>query len=176
VTSSGNYTDENGQQWVCDEVDLERGVYVQRVELKMFTLYKSVYEFSPLGYRYQHHAGNNFTPGNVCLCRTLPYNANVGTDMETTDGVRLNNSAGYIIAQYTDATGTADSIDLDILYILPAPIENPLSETEIAAYRALHSNHPNTTVLNDSGAHMVVKYAADTKLYIDNKIAALVSG
>lgn len=25
VTSGGNYTDENGQQWVCDEVDLERG-------------------------------------------------------------------------------------------------------------------------------------------------------
>lgn len=31
VTSGGNYTDQNGQQWVCDEVDLERGVKVQRV-------------------------------------------------------------------------------------------------------------------------------------------------
>lgn len=31
VPSGGNYTDENGQQWVCDEVDLARGVYVQRV-------------------------------------------------------------------------------------------------------------------------------------------------
>lgn len=31
VASSGNYTDESGQQWVCDEVDLARGVYVQRV-------------------------------------------------------------------------------------------------------------------------------------------------
>lgn len=26
VTSGGNYTDENGQQWICDEVDLGRGV------------------------------------------------------------------------------------------------------------------------------------------------------
>lgn len=25
VTSGGNYTDSTGQQWVCDEVDLERG-------------------------------------------------------------------------------------------------------------------------------------------------------
>lgn len=33
VTSGGNYTDENGQQWVCDEVDLERGVKVQRVSV-----------------------------------------------------------------------------------------------------------------------------------------------
>lgn len=31
VTSGGNYTDESGQQWVCDEVDLARGVYVQRI-------------------------------------------------------------------------------------------------------------------------------------------------
>ena len=31
VTSGGNYTDQSGQQWVCDEVDLERGVKVQRI-------------------------------------------------------------------------------------------------------------------------------------------------
>lgn len=31
VSSGGNYTDENGQQWVCDEVDLARGVRVQRI-------------------------------------------------------------------------------------------------------------------------------------------------
>lgn len=33
VTSGGNYTDQNGQQWVCDEIDLERGVKVQRVKV-----------------------------------------------------------------------------------------------------------------------------------------------
>lgn len=31
VTSGGNYADSTGQQWACDEVDLERGVKVQRV-------------------------------------------------------------------------------------------------------------------------------------------------
>lgn len=31
VTSGGNYTDPQGQQWVCDEVDLKRGVKVQRI-------------------------------------------------------------------------------------------------------------------------------------------------
>jgi hypothetical protein len=31
VTSGGNYKDEDGQQWVCDEVDLARGVRVQRI-------------------------------------------------------------------------------------------------------------------------------------------------
>jgi hypothetical protein len=52
VTSGGNYTDENGQQWICDEIDLERGVHVHRLELKTFTLYKSTFADTPLGYRY----------------------------------------------------------------------------------------------------------------------------
>lgn len=36
ATSGGNYTDPQGQQWVCDEVDLERGVRVQRVDKSAF--------------------------------------------------------------------------------------------------------------------------------------------
>lgn len=32
VESGGNYTDENGQQWYCDIVDLSSGVYLQNVE------------------------------------------------------------------------------------------------------------------------------------------------
>jgi hypothetical protein len=31
VTSTGNYTDKNGQQWICDEVDFEKGVLIQRI-------------------------------------------------------------------------------------------------------------------------------------------------
>ena len=32
VSKDGNYTDADGQQWVCDEIDLGRGKYVQRIE------------------------------------------------------------------------------------------------------------------------------------------------
>lgn len=31
VTSGGNYADSTGQQWVCDEVDLERGMKVKKI-------------------------------------------------------------------------------------------------------------------------------------------------
>lgn len=44
VTSDGNYTDQNGQQWVCDEVDLERGVKVQRVDKSAFDSTKTLAE------------------------------------------------------------------------------------------------------------------------------------
>ncbi|WP_291214778.1 hypothetical protein [Gemmiger sp.] len=44
VTSGGNYTDPQGQQWVCDEVDLERGVKVQRVDKTAFDSTKTLAE------------------------------------------------------------------------------------------------------------------------------------
>nr|DAG44224.1 MAG TPA: nucleoid-associated protein [Caudoviricetes sp.] len=44
VTSGGNYTDQSGQQWVCDEVDLERGVRVQRVDKTSFDNTKTLTE------------------------------------------------------------------------------------------------------------------------------------
>lgn len=44
VTSGGNYTDQNGQQWVCDEVDLERGAKVQRVDKAAFDSTKTLAE------------------------------------------------------------------------------------------------------------------------------------
>lgn len=44
VPSGGNYTDPQGQQWVCDEVDLERGVKVQRVDKAAFDSTKTLAE------------------------------------------------------------------------------------------------------------------------------------
>ncbi len=44
VTSGGNYTDPQGQQWVCDEVDLERGVMVQRIDKAAFDSTKTLTE------------------------------------------------------------------------------------------------------------------------------------
>ena len=44
VTSGGNYTDPQGQRWVCDEIDLERGVKVQRVDKTAFDSTKTLAE------------------------------------------------------------------------------------------------------------------------------------
>ena len=34
VTSGGNYTGSTGQQWVCDEIDLERGKCIKRTHIQ----------------------------------------------------------------------------------------------------------------------------------------------
>ena len=67
-----------------------------------------------------------------------------------------------------------DSIGgLPFYYVLNTPIETPLTAEEIAYYKALHTNYPNTTIFNTDGTNMDVSYVADTKLYIDNKFAEL---
>ena len=44
VTSGGNYTDPAGQQWACDEVNLEKGVKVQRIDKAAFDSTKPLTE------------------------------------------------------------------------------------------------------------------------------------
>ncbi len=200
VASGGNYTDATGQQWICDEVDLERGVYVQRLHHHAFTgaeVFASFDEgaitgetFPKLGLPDCKVATPDMSTNksnllcNVGLVRTQ-YDLKHGV----ADGVAVsqwgNPSFLYFrTATYGDAASLAATMrsayeaekPYEIIYELKTPIETPLSETEIAAYRALHTNKPNTTILNDAGAHMAVEYVADTKRYIDNKIAALMGG
>lgn len=180
VTTGGNYTDENGQQWICDEVDLERGVYVQRIGHRAFDGTETAWRRGtmptgePMNYVYfSDYAVENL---NLSLCSHSVFAAgggywNNGGYMRSGTGywqtltdMALDEWKAYLSEQ--NANGTP----LVVCYVLSKPIETPLSETEIAAYRALHTNKPNTTILNDSGAHMKVEYAADTKLYIDQRI------
>lgn len=62
-----------------------------------------------------------------------------------------------------------------VLYPLTEPVETDLSPEQLAAYAALTTYKPNTTVTTDSSpaAGIEVNYVADTKTYIDNKLAAI---
>ena len=42
VSEGGNYTDENGWQWVCDEIDFAGRKYVQRIDCFIFTGNESI--------------------------------------------------------------------------------------------------------------------------------------
>ena len=49
----------------------------------------------------------------------------------------------------------------------------PLSESEQEQMNALYTFRPTTVLSNDAGCEMTIKYIADTKAYIDSKIAAV---
>jgi hypothetical protein len=182
VTSGGNYTDSNGQQWICDEIDFERGVLVQRTKEVTLTDARNIGKSLPnveTSWMYYYVTPNKEMNDTIpVLCDSLQYNTSLSPYnsigfRNSNDGnsvIYLNMSA-YMAENNTNSLGAVlNARPITFVYSLVAPIETPLTETELAAYRTLHTNKPNTTILNDGAAHMTVEYTADTKLYIDNKL------
>lgn len=188
VESGGNYTDANGQQWLCDEVDLERGVYVQRIGTKVFDgsddeiwYFESLVLDKTVMFRIQ--ISDSVNVGNV-----------VGKDFVCTHFKVLNMyNADIVGTQHTmqqfyfrlpkTALNTADlagfrtllsGSPMTVTYAIANPVETALTAEEIEAFKAICTNYPNTTVLNDAGAWMEVKYNADAKTYIENKISNVI--
>lgn len=178
VSKDGNYTDENGQQWVCDEIDLGRGKYVQRVNNFVFNdkaLFsvdiEAKHENSILINISVTDASNLNTLGaNSMLCdRLKACEWNIYSIDEVSCGytgganylrVRLPISAGTEIEEIKNYL--ADK-SFKILYIIATPIERDLTPEEIAAYKALRTYGPTTVITNDAGVHMEVTYVADRK-------------
>ena len=178
VTSGGNYTDENGQQWICDEVDFERGVYVQRVRTDVFDSGTVNYwwEYNSSGYEGYARTLSEMLPGLRWngYCNRFPTHPAASNELGLWFGA--DNNVLYLHS----ARGTFSTLDqfkewlsanpMTVVYPLATPIETALTAEELAAYASLRSNYSNTSVLNDGGAGMAVAYVADTKLYIDRKI------
>ena len=59
------------------------------------------------------------------------------------------------------------------MYCLAEPAESPIPPETIAAFRKLCMNYPVTTITNSDNCGMEVAYTADTKAYIDGKIAEI---
>ena len=174
VTAGGNYTDETGQKWVCDEVDFKRGVYIQRVK-KATGITWHIHNgyavegselFSTNDITDGREGGN--IPANIALCSKLKYDARILT-------FNINGfyeGYGRVFARIKGASDVEEFNQLmsgaEILYQLETPVETPLTPEELAAYAAMHTNYPTTTVMNDEGVYMELEYAADTETYIAN--------
>lgn len=62
------------------------------------------------------------------------------------------------------------------MYVMETPIETPLSDEELTAYRALHT-YDGTTVIStpEDVAGIEVRYLADGEKYIDRKISEAIA-
>ncbi len=196
VSNGGNYTDANGQQWICDEVDFERGVYVKRITAK--TVDGSIsYQEAGTQIDGTYTAFASF-PGiwikeTDCFVSDI-FRCYSGEDYKTSDAEGIYSNPGttncdLIILRVDNSRAT----DMDtfvqwttehpctVYCPLKEPVETALTDEEIARYKQLRTNYHNTTVLNDSGAYMAIKYSADTEIFLgkqarpsDEQIAAAV--
>ena len=88
VTSGGNYTDPTGQQWVCDEVDLKRGVRVQRVDKTSFDNTKTLAEQNAI---LATPVENPLTPAEIADYKALTaYAPNTVVQASDGAGVKLD--------------------------------------------------------------------------------------
>lgn len=162
VSKDGNYTDSNGQQWVCDEIDLERGKYVQRIK-KSLVLLKKTSHGNPDGYRYISYDVNDMHRNHTeILSDKFRYNegaANSSGDI-TIRGIRVSPDFNAIVA-FEKSVLPSELIETTVYYVLATPIERDLTPEEIAAYKALRTYGPTTVVSNDAGVHMEVTYVAE---------------
>ena len=87
VISGGNYTDPGGQRWVCDEVDLERGAKVQRVDKAAFDSTKTLVEQNAI---LATPVETPLTPAELTAYKTLTtYAPNTVVQASDGAGVRL---------------------------------------------------------------------------------------
>ena len=183
VSSGGNYTDANGQQWVCDEVDLARGVYVKRVGCEKF-------DGSTDEVWNTETTKTNTELFTIRVNNSVNVGTIVGLDFACThfavkdiysrdiDGAQHTGKQFYFrISKSNLNTGGVSGFrafltasPMTVEYVLETPVEIPLSEEELAAYAALHTSRYGTTVTNDQDAYMDVQYQMDAKKYIDSLV------
>ena len=171
VSSGGNYTDESGQQWICDEVDFKRGKYVQRVWRKTFDGTESWITYgTPTSVFYGFMLGilpeSSYRKSGFCNQFIV---SNIAHENTEEIWLGANNEYIYCVGvSFYDASlpdyGLSNwkahlaAHPLEVMTYLETPIETDLSDEEMAAYKALHTYTPNTTVSNDADVWMGVGY------------------
>lgn len=184
VTSGGNYTDENGQQWICDEIDFERSVYVQRIGTYLVTGNESwiISRQQPAENGYTRFDGaaiqGNPPLSNDVICTHAPWTGNTNPKYGPAAWVNdpgNNNLQVRIMTTHTTVeefvefavSEYAAGTPISYCYLLKNPVETPLTANEIIAFQALRTNYHNTTVTNDTGSWMKLRYNADTTIYLN---------
>ena len=151
VDTGGNYTDSTGQQWICDEVDLERGVKVQRVYQVDIDGENTKFE--------QLNVYVNLMPSGLPIAMIFGGQRTYAISTFTGLSWFYNSNAQflYLIADnISDQLNTSCKKQLGkVYYALATPIETPLTAAELAAYKAIKS-YPHYTRI-ESAAELRVK-------------------
>lgn len=177
VSSGGNYTDENGQQWISDEIDFKRGVYVQRVAHYIFDGSEdevwNIAHYDAVKIDFAHitvnRSINKYETKLLC-------NMGVGRTWSVIGCCFVNEHDTFIFYHPFISNVFSQGVNawkswlqdnpLELYYPLETPIETDLIHEQITAYQSLHTNYPTTTVMNDSDAGMKLTYKTRKSLEV----------
>ena len=188
VDSGGNYTDAEGQQWICDYIDRDRGKYVQCVQ--EIVLDGSEDEEWNLFEDYNGFGGSLANGGkakpNRLICNIAPYSSIPVSELDEF-AITTNQLYGHYLylVNIIDLinVSTVDNFRIwlsknpvKVIYILNTPIETDLTPDQISALN-LFTYQGITNIGTDTMPQVgvEVEYIADTKTYIDNAISQAIA-
>ena len=182
VISNGNYIDPNGQQWVCDELNLAQGERLNRLKKASLVNRQWTQSTNHRFYTSLNDASKN-TGHCLVLCNCYK-GTSEGHQLTSNNQISLYKDSGnaypsenwlYIrddtVSTPEEMQQKMNQLNAEIIYITAGPTKTTLPQEVMDAYGKLHSNDPATTIMTDAGTGMKVKYIVDTKKYIDQKIA-----
>lgn len=179
--SLANYTDENGQMWCADYGDVERKVWVQKVGVSVLNGVGNYLTNGPANtycvnvddmMKLEDYTGMILCDQYLCNAKSNTYAVDKcvtgyydsKNSYPTQNWVYIRDSS---YANVTELKNALKAKPITVYYPLVTPIETPMTDEEIAAYKALHSYKPTTVITNDADAYMEVEYVADTKTHIE---------
>lgn len=187
VSEGGNYTDSNGQQWVCDELIYNAdgtGKIIKRLGsftidgTEKFKTYDSTVtkEIAIVSEKYNEIKQPKSTRSVPIIISdilssdtavnvwTMAKDNIIGVDYETVE----NKDSLRIYSTYFSSAAVAKSFFTDnpknIIAELETPQEIELTAAEMTALRQLQTFNGITNIFNDSGADMGVKFCTNKAL------------
>lgn len=191
VTTGGNYTDPGGQRWVCDEIDLERGLKVQRIasfvidaknanNISIMNPYTNVAVVTSARLKTPQETRSKDRIDRCVLFEALPWMYNTWASTVNAVGYVEDNRVDFAIENSYLGLSEASADDerktalvkyftdkpCQVVYKIAHPIETPLTPAEIAAYKALIAYAPDTVVQASDGAGVKLDYQRDVNIAI----------
>lgn len=187
VTSGGTYTDESGQQWLCDEVDFARAVVVRRIGVKKLdgTIpYQQAGTQVPGTYTAFASFDNIWIDEHDrCISDGFPCYPSDDYRTSNKEGIYTNPgtaNCNLIIVRLSNDRATDMNSFIQFMTDHPIHVYAPLkAPTETAFEHPVHITSwfekaktikSCTSVSNNKSAFMELDYNADTETYVKNLV------
>jgi hypothetical protein len=188
VSSGGNYTDPAGQQWLCDTIDLGKGVYTQRVQTVVLDG-TEVWKVENTGTAnwyyscdYRAHLPEGTELRDVVLSSHYPHALVSNQNTLNGIGVGHDRGYGYVRIRY-GAEDTAENFktwlssnNLTVVYPIATPIETTLTDTQLSQLRSIYTRKKETNMYTSGNSGMYIENFVNEKdLYdsLDARVTAL---
>lgn len=165
VKKGGNYSDKNESCWICDEIDLERKVRIQRIKrlkisenLLINPLIKETHFHLQTLIEDSSLNGSNLQAFEKVLCKNLPVITQSEERKYSYPVVVPYGHESYLELRFRAPTTLYETwedfakvlVGSEFLYPLKVPIESELTDEEIKELQKLETYYPVTNILTTS--------------------------